>query len=1247
MHDLVLAFVLGVVSKSDRAWIIKHGDVTKLAGREESCKRISLTCKGMSKFPQDFKYPNLSLLQLMNGDFSLKFQEDFYGNMKNLQVIAYYEMKSPLMVSRSLHCSTNLKSLCLYECQLMFDLSLVGDLENLEVLSFARCHIRKLPSAIGKLVNLRLLDLTGCWDLRIDNGVFENLKNLEELYMDLNDGRPMRNKNELTDSNIKELAMLSKQLRALHVEFDLFKKKNQLENFSFEKLDNFKIFIGYLFYLIEIENSSFVNKLKLASDRSSEFHDCKINELFKKTEQLYLCVNDMIGLKDILILPSDQHSLACLKDLEILLCSNLKHLFPVCVANGLKKLERLKITVCPLMEALIQNDGSEINGVVELPQLHQLYLMIFPTSQAFIHTTAVACVHCSIVRYVKFAKLEILNIENMGKLKQIWDCEFGLKDTLILPYDQHSFSCLKDLEVFNCSNLKHLFPVCVANGLKKLERLKITVCPVMEALIQKDGSEINSLVELPKLAELELDDLPNFTSIYHNMCALFNSQVKFAKLEKLRIRKMEKLKQIWGYEFGSSEEEEVNNISMLREIEVDGCDSLVNLFSTNLVRLLTHLERLQVERCGSTNVFTTTKFETRVVSKESREEGDVNIHVVAFPSNLYFHSLHHLSLSKCEGVEVVFEIDLNNQQPPLPNLQSLKIGEMDDMSQVWKCNNWNKYLLISYSSFHNLTSIEIYKCNKIKYLFSHLMAKPLSNLQKIKVDECRDMEELKNLKRIGGSGGQANATRTSVIHDQFKVSHDDVVSWSLCQYSKDIFISSCNGLSSVIPSNAKGQMQKLEVLQVEDCESLTVIFETQYVNGNCGECESSAVINEGSVGFDAISRQTNINGTRLSNLKILKIRSCNRLVFVFTFSMLESLKKLETLMIRDCKEMKVIVEKANAEHRMDVIFPCLKFLTLQRLPNLEGFFLGMNKFNWRLLEKVEIIMCPQMMNFTFGESTTPVLKDIHTSLGRYSLKCGLNFHQYQVRIFIIHSYYLNHLARTRLPTWSFHNLIDLYMEDDEKVKCIIPSNELHQLQKLETIEVCDCKVIEEVFEGTNSESQIVVEIPNLRQMELTSLKSLKYIWKSNQRVLKFPNLTTLSIRSCGSLKHVFTSSMMGGLLQLQDLQVAHCFKLEVIVKIEEEDDDEEKEMVWFPCLKSLKLARLKSLKGFCLGKVNFSWPSLHAMKFSTCPRMKVFTNGHVDTPALDVIDIGLRRCYVKDDDINSFIRKENEFNEGI
>ncbi|KAJ0466370.1 putative P-loop containing nucleoside triphosphate hydrolase, leucine-rich repeat domain superfamily [Helianthus annuus] len=173
MHDLVLAFVVGRVSNGDPAWIIKHHDVSKWdTGIGELCKQVSLTCMGLSKFPGDFKYPNLSHLQLMHGSLSLEFPKDFYENMQNLKVIAYYELQYPLF-PRAL---ANLKSLCLQDCKLMFDLTCIGDLENLEVLSLAHCGIHKLPSRIGNLKKLKLLDLTGCVDLHIDDGVFENLE---------------------------------------------------------------------------------------------------------------------------------------------------------------------------------------------------------------------------------------------------------------------------------------------------------------------------------------------------------------------------------------------------------------------------------------------------------------------------------------------------------------------------------------------------------------------------------------------------------------------------------------------------------------------------------------------------------------------------------------------------------------------------------------------------------------------------------------------------------------------------------------------------------------------------------------------------------------------------------------------------------------------------------------------------------------------------------------------------------------
>ncbi|KAL8245648.1 hypothetical protein R6Q59_006864 [Mikania micrantha] len=1184
-------------------------------------------------------------------------------------------------------------------------------------------------------------------------------------------------------------------------------------------------------------------------------------------EILYLEVKDMIGVEDILVCASDPHTFSSLKDLRVEGCSNLKYLFRV--ANGLKKLERLTVRKCNVLEVLIQKDESEISGVVELPQLLVLELYDLPNFTSIYPDNNNNM--CALFNsQVKFVKLEKLRIHKMKKLKQIWDSEFGSSE----EEEVNNISMLRIIEVWECDSLVNLFPSNPMRLLTHLERLHVRSCSSIKELFNIDlecnGHEgDNNISMLREIRVVGCDSLVNLfpanpmrllthlESLFVANCGsikdLFNINLEcvghevdysFSKLRVIEVWRCDRLVNLFPSnpmrllthlerlvvgECGSIKElfninlECVghgieNNISMLREIRVVGCDSLVNLFPANPMRLLTHLESLFVANCGSIkdffninlecvghevdysfsklrvievwrcdrlvnlfpsnpmrllthlerlvvgecgsikelfnidqeclsneaennifmlreikvekcdrlenlfptnsmrtwnhlerlevrdcgsievifnidlgyefaqvsmnnlrsidvsgsknvrelwriksdeknfmsicgfesveviriegcrNVFTTsnfnTKFDMKAVSKESRDD---NNHTVAFPSILHFHSLRDLRLSKCEGMEVVFEIDVNNQQPLLTNLQRLELHEMNDMSHVWKCNNWNKYLFIPpqrrYSTFHSLTSITINKCNRIKYLFSPLMVKLLSKLQKIKIHHCPDMEEvvsnrdddddtneeemsststtttffphlqcldfwdLTNLTRIGG-GGEAKGTKTSVI--QHKVSHVGVVSWCLCQFSKEIIISSCNRLSSVIPLDAIGQMQKLEVLRVEDCKSLEEVFESQYINGNS---KSSININKGSVDIDAMAQ--------LSNLKKLVIKSCNLLQHVFTFSMLESLKHLEKLKIEDCKAMKVIVEKENGEQTKDVVFRSLKSIKLHRLPNLEGFFLGMNNFSWQVLEKVMIIECPQMMNFTCGKSTTPVLEDIRTSLGRHSLECGLNFHHlkiHQVLVFIIRLYYLNHLA----GTLSFHNLIDLQMKSDEKVKCIIPSNELLQLQNLETIDVYDCKLVEEVFEvegtneGTNNESQIVVEIPNLRQMELHILDSLKYIWKSNhhhqRRVLKFPNLTTLSIWYCGSLKHVFTSSMVGGVLQLQDLRVMSCKNMEVIVKTEEEDEVKEG-MELFPCLKSLELVELSSLKGFCSGKVNFSWPLLHTLKVPACPEI--------------------------------------------
>ncbi|MFS8012655.1 putative leucine-rich repeat domain superfamily [Helianthus anomalus] len=232
--------------------------------------------------------------------------------------------------------------------------------------------------------------------------------------------------------------------------------------------------------------------------------------------------------------------------------------------------------------------------------------------------------------------------------------------------------------------------------------------------------------------------------------------------------------------------------------------------------------------------------------------------------------------------------------------------------------------------------------------------------------------------------------------------------------SKVIRIEQCHALSSAIPSYAIGQMQNLQELHVICCGSMLEVVETQGIN-NSGGGSNSTKIDEGNGGAHtttlSIPKIKNINVPQLSGLKKLTIGSCNRLHHVFTFSTLESLRQLEELRIGSCKSMEVIVKKENGEQRKVVVFPRLKFLTLLDLPNLNGFFLGMNDFQWSLLEMVRISRCPQMIVFTSGQSIAPELKYIHTSLGKHTLDSrGLNFHVtrdlHQVYFQFIHINYL-------------------------------------------------------------------------------------------------------------------------------------------------------------------------------------------------------------------------------------------------
>ncbi|XP_042757392.1 uncharacterized protein LOC111909982 [Lactuca sativa] len=1290
MHDLVRAFVLGMYSEVEHASVVNHGNMPRWTENDttDSCKAISLTCESMSgNIPGDFKFPNLTILKLMHGDKSLRFPQDFYEGMEKLQVISYDKMKYP-MLPLSPQCSTNLRVLHLHECSLkMFDCSCIGNMANVEVLSFANSGIEMLPSTIGNLKKLRLLDLTDCHGLHITHGVFNNLVKLEELYMGFSD-RPdqTRGNISMTDVSYNELAECSKGLSAL--EFQFFENNAQPNNMSFGKLKRFKISMGCTLY----GGSDYFKKtypvqntLKLVTNKG-ELLDSRMNELFVETEMLCLSVDDMNDLGDVCVKSSRSPQPSVFKILRVFVvskCVELRYLFTIGVAKDLSNLEHLEVDSCNNMEQLIciENAGKEtitllklkilslsglpkLSGLcqnvnkLELPQLIELKLKgipgftcIYPQNK--LETSSL------LKEEVVIPKLETLQIDEMENLKEIWHYKVSNGERVKL----------RKIEVSNCDKLVNLFPHNPMSLLHHLEELEVKKCGSIESLFNIDLDCVDAIGE---------ED---------NMRSLRN----------IKVKNSWKLREVWCIKGENNSCPLVSGFQAVESISIESCKRFRNVFTPTTTNFnMGALLEISIDDCGEymenekSEKSSQEQEQTDILSEEVKLQAVTDtISNVVFTSCLihsFYNNLRKLNLEKYGGVEVVFEIESSTsrelvttyhkqqqqQQPIFPNLEELYLYYMDNMSHVWKCNNWNKFLQQSESPFHNLTTIHMSDCKSIKYLFSPLMAELLSNLKRINIDECDGIEEivskrddvdeemttsthsstilfphldsltlfrLDNLKCIGGGGA---------FLDRFKFSQAGVVCWSLCQYSREIEIRSCHALSSVIPCYASGQMQKLRVLKIERCKGVKEVFETQGISSNKN---NKSGCDEGN---DEIPRVNSI--IMLPNLMILEISKCGSLEHIFTFSALESLRQLEELMILDCGSMKVIVKEEHASSSSSskeaVVFPRLKSIKLFNLPELEGFFLGMNEFRWPSLAYVVIKNCPQMTVFAPGGSTAPMLKHIHTALGKHSLgESGLNFHNVAHRQTPFPSLHgaISCPVTTEGMRWSFHNLIELDVGCNRDVKKIIPSSEMLQLQKLEKIHVRYCHVLEEVFETaleSATTTTTVFNLPNLRHVELKVVSALRYIWKSNRwTVFDFPNLTRVDIRGCERLEHVFTSSMVGSLLQLQELHIWDCYHMEEIivkdtnvdVEADEESDGKTNEIV-LPCLKSLTLDWLPCLKGFSLGKEDFSFPLLDTLEINNCPEITTFTKGNSATPRLKEIETSFGSFFVAETDINSFIK---------
>ncbi|GLT52122.1 hypothetical protein SLA2020_254800 [Shorea laevis] len=156
MHDLIRDVAVSITSRDCHGLLLTGDHVPKEWSDMEAMKVfewIWLQKANINELPDEFECPQLTFFCLVNKDPSLKIPADFFKGMQRLKVLDLTEMHLTSLPS-SICLLKNLHTLSFYRC-LLGEISVIGKMKNLEVLTISSSDIKELPREIGELTQLK------------------------------------------------------------------------------------------------------------------------------------------------------------------------------------------------------------------------------------------------------------------------------------------------------------------------------------------------------------------------------------------------------------------------------------------------------------------------------------------------------------------------------------------------------------------------------------------------------------------------------------------------------------------------------------------------------------------------------------------------------------------------------------------------------------------------------------------------------------------------------------------------------------------------------------------------------------------------------------------------------------------------------------------------------------------------------------------------------------------------------------
>ncbi|KAK4263576.1 hypothetical protein QN277_028969 [Acacia crassicarpa] len=361
----------------------------------------------------------------------------------------------------------------------------------------------------------------------------------------------------------------------------------------------------------------------------------------------------------------------------------------------------------------------------EMFSLHQILKGLSPTqglSFQLLHCLEV--VRCEKLKFLFSAstivhnslpKLKFLTLSDCEELEEIIACNEELQSA---SNAQVCFPELQELEIQRCNKLRRLFSTTINTILPELNSLLITEASQLEVIFgqkREDGANNGEKIVLPKLSQIKLRNLPNFVNVCQGL------QFEAVQLWSINIRKCPKL---LNPILGSTQ---MVSLQQWKSMDSRGVQDFQSEASVE--------EQFHVsEEKGTIMV-------SKVMSLALSHSANLITTLWEGPTLISFQNLLALHVFECRKLKSIFPCTVIKS---LPRLSGLSIKECEELEEIIS-EKWEKELDHFPNSslfFPQLSRLEVYRCSKLKYLFSLPYIGDLAKLENVKIKGCSQLEQL-------------------------------------------------------------------------------------------------------------------------------------------------------------------------------------------------------------------------------------------------------------------------------------------------------------------------------------------------------------------------------------------------------------------------------------------------------------------------------------------------------------------------